>query len=156
MKEEIFKVKFEKYECVTFHDSTALSYPHPRITNPLTVESPSWIDEDVEEKPQRTPKKRNERLVWIEKENFDSDEKYIENYGNPLTKVCKTYAMVVVERQEHKVSMKLFWGFRERRVGNSWFKTSKNVEYITVNTKTGDVYTGYLHNFQKKRKATKK
>jgi len=156
MKEEIFKVKFEKYECVTFHDSTTLSYPHPRINNPLTVESPSWIDEEVEEKPQRTPKKRNERLVWIEKENFDSDEKYIENYGNPLTKVCKTYSMVVVEKQEHKVSMKLFWGFRERRVGNTWFKTSKNVEYITVNTKTGDVYTGYLHNFQKKRKATKK
>jgi len=131
-----------------------LSYPHPRITNQLTVESLSWIDDD--EKPQRTPQERNRRLVWIDKETFDSQEKYIENYGNPLAKVLKTYAMVVVEKEGHKVSMKLFWGFRERRVGNTWFKINKNVDYITVNLKTGDVYTGYLHNFQKKKKATKK
>jgi hypothetical protein len=155
MKEEIFKVKYEKYECVTHHTATPLSYPHPRITNQLTEESLSWI-EDVEEKPQRTPNRRNKRLVWIDNESFDSEEKYIENYGNPLARVLKTYVMVVVEKEEHKVSLKLFWGFRERRVGNTWFKISKNVDYVTVNTKTGDVYTGYLHNFQKKRKATKK
>lgn len=154
MKEEIFKVKFDKFECTTVHDSTPLSYPHPRITNQLTVESLSWIDDD--EKPQRTPQERNRRLVWIDKETFDSQEKYIENYGNPLAKVLKTYTMVVVEKEDHKVSMKLFWGFRERRVGNTWFKVVKNVDYITVNLKTGDVYTGYLHNFQKKKKATKK
>lgn len=64
--------------------------------------------------------------------------------------------MVVVEKEEHKVSLKLFWGFRERRVGMNWFKVSRNMDYLTVNTKTGDVYSGYLHNFQKKRKASKK
>ncbi len=155
MKEEIFKVKYEKYECVIHHTSTPLSYPHQRMGNQLTEESISWIDE-VEEKLEQTPNRRNKRLVWIDNESFDSEEKYIENYGNPLARVLKTYVMVVVEKEEHKVSLKLFWGFRERKVGNTWFKTSKNVDYVTVNTKTGDVYTGYLHNFQKKRKATKK
>lgn len=153
MKEEIFKVKFDKFECTTVHDSIPLTYPHPRITNQSTDESFSWIDD---EKPQRTPQERNRRLIWIDKETFDSQEKYIENYGNPLAKVLKTYAMVVVEKEGDKISMKLFWGFRERRVGNTWFKVSKSVDYITVNLKTGDVYTGYLHNFQKKKKAAKK
>ena len=147
MKEEIFKVKFDKFECTTVHDSTPLSYPHPRITNQLTVESLSWIDDD--EKPQRTPQERNRRLVWIDKETFDSQEKYIENYGNPLAKVLKTYTMVVVEKEGHKVSMKLFWGFRERRVGNTWFKVVKNVDYITVNKKTYKLPLPVYQQYQK-------
>jgi len=64
--------------------------------------------------------------------------------------------MVVVDRDGDKVSMKLYNGLRERKVGNSWFKNSRNVTFITVNTKTGDVYTGYLKNYQKKKKFTKK
>lgn len=150
MKEEIFKVKYEKYESVLHHDSTPLSYPHPIINNV------SWLNEDDGEKPQREPNKRKQRLVYIPKDTHNSEEIYIQNYGNPLAKVTKNYVMAVVEKEMHKVSLKLFWGFRERRVGNTWFKTSRNVEYITVNTKTGDVYFGYLHNFQKKRKAAKK
>jgi hypothetical protein len=143
MKEEIFKVKYEKYECIMHHDRTPLSYPR---VNTFGVESTvSWLDED--EKPQRTPKQKKQRLVYIPKETHNSEEFYIENYGNPLAKVEKNYVMVVVEKQEHKVSLKLFWGYRERRVGNVWFKIGRNVEYVTVNTKTGDVYSGYLHNF---------
>lgn len=157
MKEEIFKVKYEKYECVTHHDSTPLSYPHPVKTDIFGGETnTTWLDDDIEEKPQRQPERRKKRLVYIPKETLNSEESYIENYGNPLARVEKTYVMAVVEKQENKVSLKLFYGFRERRVGNVWFKTSRNVEYVTVNTKTGDVYSGYLHNFQKKRKATKK
>jgi hypothetical protein len=64
--------------------------------------------------------------------------------------------MVVVEKTGDKVSIKVFNGFRHRGAGNAWFKVSWNVDYITVNKKTGDVYHGYLHNYQKKRKCVKK
>lgn len=153
MKEEIFKVNYEKYECVIHHDTTPLSYPHPQKSD--VFGGITWIDDD-DEKIQRQPKERKSRMVYIPKEVLDSEVSYLENYGNPLAKVLKRYVMVVVEKQENKVSLKLFWGFRERRVGNVWFKTSRNVDYLTINTKTGDVYSGYLHNFQKKRRAIKK
>lgn len=155
MKEELFKVKYETYRCTTHHTSTPIAYPHPSIPTGSN-NSVSWLEDDVEEKPQRTNKKRKPRLVYIEHESHDNEESYVENYGNPLASVYKNYTMLVVEKQEHKVSLKLFWGYRNRTVGNSWFKLSRNVEYITVNTKTGDVYSGHLHNYQKKRKATKR
>jgi hypothetical protein len=50
----------------------------------------------------------------------------------------------------------MFTGTKMRTKGVSYFRVKKNVDYITVNTKTGDVYTGYLYGFQKKRKATKR
>jgi hypothetical protein len=157
MKEEIFKVNYEKYECVTHHDRTPLSYPHPDRTDIFreNIIVP-WLDDNPEEKVQIQPKRRKKRLVYVPKEMLDSEESYLENYGNPLAKVLKRYTMVVVEKQEYKVSLKLFWGFRERSVGNVWFKISRNVNYLTINTKTGDVYCGHLYNFQKKRKSTKK
>lgn len=155
MKEELFKVKYERYNCTTHHTSTPIDYPHPSI--PTDSDNyVSWLDDVSDEKPQRTTKKRKPRLVYIEKESHSSEETYVENYGNPLASVSKNYVMLIVEKQEHKVSLKLFWGYRVRTVGNSWFKLNRNVEYITVNTKTGDVYNGYLRNYQKKRKATKK
>jgi hypothetical protein len=64
--------------------------------------------------------------------------------------------MVLVEKIDDKVSIKVFRGFRHRGAGNTWFKVSWNVDYITVNKKTGDVYHGYLHDYQKKRKCSKK
>ena len=70
--------------------------------------------------------------------------------------VTKIHAMVVVERTGDKVAIKLFHGFRNRRAGNVWFKVSWNVDYISVNTKTGDVYVGYLKEYQKKKKCNKK
>ena len=155
MKKEVFKVKFERYECVSYHTSTPISFPHPKNQIQSKINRFSW-DEDDNVEYREIPIKKNQRLIYNEKEVSTTEESYAENYGNPLAKVSKTHTMVVVEKEGDKVSLKLFWGFRERRVGVSWFKVSRNVEYITVNTKTGDVYSGYLHNFQKKRKATKK
>ena len=63
--------------------------------------------------------------------------------------------MAVVEKDGDKISLKMFTGMKMRTKGVKYFRVKKNVDYITVNLKTGDVYTGYLHNFQKKRKATK-
>ena len=63
----------------------------------------------------------------------------------------KDYLMMVVERNGDKVAIKVFKGAKWRREGKSYFKVTRDVNYISVNVKTGDVYFGYLHDFQKKK-----
>ena len=84
--------------------------------------------------------------------NFDTkEETFVKEFGNPLYSVNKEYFMVVLEKREDKVSLKYFIGSKSRGVGKSWFKTSKNVYFLTVNTKTGDVYHGNMIGYQRKK-----
>jgi hypothetical protein len=147
MKQEIFKINYEKFECTKHHDSNLISQPN-KITKPSFL--------DGEEFSEIVSKNRKKRLVYREDSFHTTHEDYLENYGNQLARVHKRYVMVVVEKDGDKVSAKLFYGFRERLVGNSWFKVSRNVDYITVNIKTGDIYSGFLHNYQNKKKFTRK
>lgn len=149
MKVEIFKQTFEKFNCVLHHEYNPIGGRH---LNPIMGEDgifkeliPDLIESETKIRP----------LFLIKKTTTD-EESYLENYGNPICTVIKTHVMVVVERTGDKVAIKLFQGFRSRRAGNSWFKISWNVDYISVNTKTGDVYVGYLKDYQKKRKCKKK
>ena len=63
--------------------------------------------------------------------------------------------MVVVEKDGDKVSIKTFHGWKHRRAGVQWFKISKNMDFISVNVRTGDVYVGGLINFHLKKKCKK-
>lgn len=150
MKEEIFKIKFEKFSCTTHHDSLPITYAQEK--NSRLLDFATLIDESID----NIPLIKKQPLFFTEDQTFFTEEEYLKNYGNPLCKVSKSYVMIVVERDGDKICQKFFWGFRERQPGKVWFKISKNVDYITVNTKTGDVYTGHLHNYQKKRKAVSK
>jgi len=98
---------------------------------------------------------KKRRLFFKHKETNHSEEFYIQNYGNPLVSVRRENSMIVVERNEDKVSIKLFSSSRRRAVGVSWFKIETSVNFITVNKKTGDVYSGSLKNYHKKRKFTR-
>jgi hypothetical protein len=95
------------------------------------------------------------RVLFKHKETNTSEEFYIENYGNPMVSVRRENVMIVVEKNEDKVSIKLFSSSRNRRVGVSWFKIETKVNFVTVNRKTGDVYSGSLVNYHKKRKFTR-
>ena len=58
-------------------------------------------------------KKENTKFQLFLQESYDDkEETYIENYGNPIWSVSKQYFMVVVEKEEHKVSIKLFYGYK--------------------------------------------
>lgn len=85
-----------------------------------------------------------------------TEESYSENFTNPMWELSKYYNMVVVEKDEDKVSIKTFRVCSHRRHGKKWFKTTKNMDFITVNTKTGDVYVGYVQNYHLKRKCRKR
>lgn len=155
MKEEIFKVSYEAYTTVVFHDTVPITFPHPRNKYFFEDENEADIwDQLLHTNDKATLSKKSD--VYLENFVSNVEEDFVLHYGNPLARVLKSYLMIVVERDGDKVSMKVFSGFRERRVGNKWFKVVRNVDYITVNTKTGDVYSGFLHNYQNKKKVRKK
>jgi dsDNA-binding SOS-regulon protein len=155
MKEEIFKVNYEAYTTVVFHDTVPITFPHSRNKYFFDDENEADIwDQLLNTNDKLTLSKKSD--VYLENFVSNVEEDFVLHYGNPLARVLKSYLMIVVERDGDKVSMKVFSGFRERRVGNKWFKVVRNVDYITVNTKTGDVYSGFLHNYQNKKKVRKK
>lgn len=149
MKVEIFKQSFESFICTTHHEYNPIGARH---LNPIISEDDIFGGMIIH---QTEPPTRKHPLFLVNKTTTD-EESYLQNYGNPMCSIQKVHAMVVVERVGDKVVIKLFQGFRLRRAGNSWFKVSWNVDYISVNTKTGDVYVGYLKDYQKKTKCKKK
>jgi hypothetical protein len=155
MKEEIFKVSYEAYTTVVFHDTVPIIFPHPRNKYFFEDENEADIwDQLLYANDRVNLSKKSD--VYLEDFVSNVEEDFVLHYGNPLARVLKSYLMILVERDGDKVSMKVFNGFRERRVGNKWFKVARSVDYITVNTKTGDVYSGFLHNYQNKKKVRKK
>ena len=149
MREEIIKIQCEEYHTVKYKDSSPIDYREP-----ISTEKGWWDDDTV--KVEDTSKKHGTRpLFLVDTIHSKNEEVFVENYGNPLAQVKKDYVMAVVEKDGDKISLKMFTGMKMRTKGVKYFRVKKNVDYITVNLKTGDVYTGYLHNFQKKRKATK-
>ena len=85
-----------------------------------------------------------------------NQECFLENYGNPLYQITEQLHLIVVEKYGDKISLKLFVNNRQRNVGKLWFKINKSMRYVTVNTKTGDVYNGSIMNYHLKRKYRKK
>ena len=155
MKEEIFKVSYEAYTTVVFHDTVPITFPHSRNKYFFDDENEADIwDQLLYANDRVNLSKKSD--VYLEDFVSNVEEDFVLHYGNPLARVLKSYLMILVERDGDKVSMKVFNGFRERRVGNKWFKVARSVDYITVNTKTGDVYSGFLHNYQNKKKVRKK
>ena len=149
MKVEIFKQAFETFNCVLHHEYNPIG---ARNLNPIIGEDGIFGESIINLIEPPTKK----RPLFLIKKTTTDEETYLKNYGNPMCTVTKRHAMVVVERTGDKVAIKLFHGFRNRRAGNVWFKVSWNVDYISVNTKTGDVYVGYLKEYQKKKKCNKK
>lgn len=94
-------------------------------------------------------------LIFKQKEVNNSEEFYLQNYGNQMVSIGRENVMIVVEKTENKVSIKLFTSSRYRRAGVTWFKINTKVTFISVNKKTGDVYSGTMTNYHKKRKFTR-
>ena len=99
----------------------------------------------------------SKRKEMFKYDSFDeTKECFLENYGNPFCDITESIALIVVEKYDDKISTKIFSTYRNRRVGKSWFKVTKNMSYVTVNTKTGDVYYGGIDNYNLKRKCRKR
>ena len=142
MKEEIYKISFKKYNSAKFKDHSSIFPKNNFVSNDSNF--------DIVEIP-------TQKHPFFKMESSNSTEEcFVENFVNPLYSVLMEYVMVVVEKNDHKVCIKMFQGYKSRREGKPWFKVNKNVNYISVNTKTGDVYHGYIHGYQKKKKCSAK
>jgi hypothetical protein len=141
MKQEIYKINFKKYSSVKFKDSTNILEKNILTSNVFGM--------DISDMPTK-------KHPYFKMESSDTTEEcFVKNFANPLYSVMMEYVMVVVEKNGDKIAIKMFQGYKHIREGNVWFKVNKNVNYISVNTRTGDVYHGYIHGYQKKRKCIK-
>lgn len=136
---ELYKVNIESYSTTLMQDHSSLDDYFPNKTK----------------EPSQTHRTQKNRVIFKQKELLDDQESYLKNYGNPLATVVKRYAMIVVEDDEKKCSVKLFTGTKQRVFGKSFFSQRKSMMYVTVNKITGDVYFGELRNYNTKKKFQK-
>ena len=136
VKEVIYKKNFERYITTKYKDYTKIL--------PLDENGPDLYFGASEKHP-----------LFQKEESFEGEEYYLKHLKDPMYSVQKEYVMIVVEKNEYKVSIKFFNGFMLRQGGKPWFKVEKHLDYISVNLKTGDVYNGSLRRFNKKTKCIK-
>jgi hypothetical protein len=140
MKVEIYKKSFEKYQAVKHQDTSP-------ITGSSVIRTGGSFN-DLYSASEKHP-------YFIFEERLDGEEYYNEHFKDPLYSCTKSYITLVIEKNGDKLGMKVFEGVTHRKEGRLWYQTTRNLDYISVNLKTGDVYNGYLYNYQKKRKFTK-
>ena len=83
------------------------------------------------------------------------EETFRKNLKDPLYSVFQETITIVVEERVDKVSFKVFFKSFNRKVGKTYFKLKRDMSFITVNKKFGNIYFGKLHNYQNKKKFTK-
>jgi len=127
--EEVFKFKHDNYSTIIYQDYSNLGAEQPF-------------------------RKKN-RLVSKIISTKNTEKDFVENYGNPLSELNHNYQLIVINSDENKVSLKFFSGTRYRRSFTNFFRKSTLCQFITMSKKTGDLYTGKLINYHKKRKVQK-
>jgi hypothetical protein len=90
------------------------------------------------------------------KNNYETEEKFTEHYGNPMASVEMTRRIMCITKEGDKITFKMFWYNRRRRVASKWFKTSTQCKFVTFNYKTNALYTGSLDNYHLKRNCRKR
>ena len=145
MKEVLFKKEFVSYETIEHESYSEFPYVKRMIQS-------QTLNFELEDGPEPTKK----HPLFIYKKTNKTEEEFITRFADQLYSVTRNNVTIVVERDGDKVAIKLFWGYKHRRPGVAWFKTIKHVEFISVNTKTGDVYVGGIDNYHLKRTSKKR
>jgi hypothetical protein len=149
MKEELFNYTVKKYQVSEYLD-----------TNPIRplkkeVEDDFWgtIETSL------SSGRHTSYTPWGDytfNADYDTEEKFVEHYGNPLASLYLNRVIICVTKENDKVSFKIFNYSKTRRVAGKWFKLRTNCKFITFNYKTNALYTGSLDNYHLKRKCRKK
>lgn len=144
MREELFNLTRKEYRVYEYSDTNSIKFD----TDPVEV---SLFGEVMANCRSVAPWGHFEM-----KGEYNNDEKFIEHYGNPMATVEMTRRIMCVTTEGDKITFKLFWYNRRRRVNTKWFKTSTQCKFITFNHKTNALYTGALDNYHLKRKCRKR
>lgn len=141
MSSVLFRKEFKKYDITEYKDQCDIN----RIYEEYDSQVLHSLDKDS----------LWSRPIFQMGQTYHDEESFQRNIKNQLCSIFTTKVLIVVEEKEEKVAFKLFTSYFEKRVGKQWFKVNKNVDYISVNRKTGDIYVGYIHGYHKKRKVIK-
>ena len=149
MKEELFNYTVKKYQASEYLD-----------TNPIRplkkeVEDDFWgvVETNM------ISTKHTSYTPWGDytfNVDYDTEEKFVEHYGNPLAQLYLNRVIICVTKENDKVSFKIFDYSKTRRVAGKWFKLRTKCQFITFNYKTNALYTGSLQNYHLKTKCRKK
>lgn len=90
-------------------------------------------------------------VFTFDKSIHSDEEEFTKNYGNPLCEVSLYRSTFVVEENEDKISLKVFYCGRHRKVGEPFFRKSTRLNYITFNKKTNIFTIGKNTEYHKKR-----
>lgn len=145
MKEVLYKREYVKYENAEYKDCSPINY--------LTRVKNGNIDSELTPNHYSVPTQKHPLFLFDKFNN--TEEFFVKNFGNPKCSVSQQNFLVIIEKNEDKISIKTFDTLKNRRAGVQWFRITKNMSFITVNTKTGDVYVGGIKNYQLKRKCKK-
>lgn len=149
MKEELFNYTVKKYQVSEFLDTNPIRPLKKEVQNDF------WgVIEDTMSSTRSTS-----YTPWGDytfKTEYDTEEKFVEHYGNPLAQLYLNRVIVSVTKENDKVSFKVFNYYKSRRVAGKWFRLKTNCKFITFNYKTNALYIGSLDNYHLKRKCRKR
>jgi hypothetical protein len=101
----------------------------------------------------KSTKTKKKSGKWVYLSSSETEEDLVTNYGNLLTTVESDILTLVIEKYENKVSLKIYTNYKLRTRGNRFFVKRKKVDFLTINTKTFDIYVG-VHSVNRKIKKT--
>lgn len=139
MREELFNLTRKEYRVYEYSDANRVLSKQEEEDMPFGIvrSSAPWGHFDM-------------------KGDYNTEEKFTEHYGNPLATVDMTRRIMCVTKEGDKITFKVFWYNRRRRIASKWFKTSTQCKFITFNYKTNALYDGSLDNYHLKRKCRKR
>jgi hypothetical protein len=127
--EVLYKKVIKKYSTVECHDYCDIENTNHRKENNNFY----------------TKTNDGKRLIVSIKDKFKSEDKFEENFGNPLAHVECLIHTLVIEQDENKISLKLFYNFKKRIPLQKFFVKRRKVMFMTIKKDTGNVYTGTKH-----------
>lgn len=128
---ELFRLVYDKVTTTIY-----------KVFNPLDID---------EYKKYPNTKKGN----FIYDKTSDTMDDFLENYGNPLCGVFRVNNLLVVERNDDKVSIKFYGKTYLRKVGENFFRKKTIMYFITYRISTGDIYCGTISGYHLKKKSKK-
>jgi hypothetical protein len=139
MKEELFNLTRKEYRVYEYSDTNRLFTKEEEENMPFGVvrSSGPWGHFEI-------------------KNDYNTEEKFTEHYGNPFAQVDMVRRIITLTKEGDKITFKMFWYNRRRRMNSKWFKTNTNCKFITFNHKTNALYEGSLENYHLKRKCRKR
>jgi len=139
MKEELFNLTRKEYRVYEYSDTNRLFTKEEEENMPFGVvrSGAPWGHFEI-------------------KNDYNTEEKFTEHYGNPFAMVDMTRRIITITKEGDKITFKMFWYNRRRRMTSKWFKINTNCKFITFNHKTNALYEGSLDNYHLKRKCRKR